>query len=559
MHEDDLLPSPSHIVGPTWQRLRSGGFDLPEASLGDAIVNWMFKYLVQPSGPRAGENFLVTDEQYRFLLWWYAVDPETGRFIYRNGLLRRLKGWGKDPLAAAMAFAELCGPVQFSHWDDNGNPVGKPKMSAWVQIAAVSQDQTRNTFTLFPAMSSKKLREEFGLEIHKTIIYSKAGGMIEAVTSSPLALEGKRPTFVIKNETQWWVETNSGIEMANIIEGNVTKGAYGTCRSLSICNAHRPGEESDAERDWEAYQKVASGEAANNFFLYDALEAPADTPVGELADLIEDPEAYAEGVKRLAAGLEVAKGDADWLDTDTIVASILDPKNEVTESRRKFLNQINAAEDAWIAPREWDVCYEMNLEPLREGDRITLGFDGSKSNDWTALVACRVEDGALFPIKIWDPSKYPNEEVPREDVDAVVRHTFSKYDVVAMRADVREFEAYVDAWGASFGRKLKQKATQKHPVAYDMRSNVKNFTLDCERFQDAVVERGLVHNGSKMLRRHILNAFRRPNNYGISISKATKDSSRKIDAAVCAVLAFGARQEFLMGKKNKGRKVAIYR
>lgn len=556
---ENLLPTPSHIVGPTWTRVASGGFYLPEKTLGDAVVNWMWKYVVQPTGPRAGENFLVTDEQYRFLLWWYAVDSHSGRFIYRNGLLRRLKGWGKDPLAAAMSLAELCGPVQFSHWDTNRNPVGKTKASAWIQIAAVSQDQTRNTFTLFPVMASKKLREEFGVDIHKTIIYSRAGGMIEAVTSSPLAMEGKRPTFVIKNETQWWIEANSGHEMANVISGNVVKGAYGGCRSLSICNAHRPGEESDAERDWDAYQAVMAGEAVDTGFLYDALEAPADTPVGELAELIEDDEAYEAALDRLRAGLEVCKGDAVWLDTDTIVDSILDVKNDVTESRRKFLNQINAAEDAWISPREWDRCHVPKIRPLEPRDKITLGFDGSKSQDWTALVACRIDDAAIFPIKVWNPEKYGGE-VPREDVNNTVEHTFSMYDVVAFRSDVREFEAYVDQWGAKYGKKLKLRATAKHPVGYDMRSNIKNFTMDCERFQDAVAEEELIHSGSHVLRRHILNAVRRPNNFGISISKATKDSSRKIDAAVCAVLAFGARNEYLMSKHgSQGKGAVVFR
>jgi hypothetical protein len=554
-----LLPAPSFIVGPTWQRLESGGFYLPEKTLGDGIVQWMFDYLIQPTGPRAGEPFLVTQEQFRFLLWWYAVDPHSGRFIYRNGLLRRLKGWGKDPLAAAMSLAELCGPVAFSHWDRDGNPVGKRKPAAWVQVAAVSQDQTRNTFTLFPAMASKKMREEFKMEIHKTRVDAFEGAcFIEAVTSSPLSLEGKRPTFVIKNETQWWVEANSGLLMANVIAGNVTKGAYGVCRSLSICNAHIPGLESDAEHDWEAYQKVQAGEAVDSGFLYDALEAPPDTPVGEIADLLEDEVAYQEALGKLRRGLLIARGDAEWLDVDIILASILDARNDVIESRRKFLNQINAAEDAWISPREWDRAYVPGLRPLQKGDRITLGFDGSKSQDWTALVACRVDDAAIFPIKVWDPEKYGGE-VPREDVNDTVDWAFNTYDVVAFRSDVREFEAYVDQWGAKYGRKLKIRATQKHPIGYDMRSNIKNFTLDCERFQDAVYELEICHAGSPVLKRHINNAVRRPNNFGISISKATKDSGRKIDAAVCAVLAFGARQEFLMNKNNKGKGVTILR
>ena len=74
------------------------------------------------------------------------------------------------------------------------------------------------------------------------------------------------------------------------------------------------------------------------------------------------------------------------------------------------------------------------------------------------------------------------------------------------------------------------------------------------------MEGEVVHNGSAALKRHVNNAIRRPNNFGISISKATKDSARKIDAAVCAVLAFGARNEFLMSKAgNRGKGVTVFR
>lgn len=563
MKTPELEPAPPHTIGPTWRRLKSGGFWLPEKSLGYGIVNWLYEYVKQPNGPAAGEPFIPTNEQFRFLLWWYAVD-ERGRFAYRNGVLRRLKGWGKDPLVAAMSLAELCGPVAFGGWDSNGQPIGVQRSAAWIQIAAVSQDQTRNTFSLFPAMVSQKLKETFSVETHRTLVYSEGGGIIEAVTSSPLAMEGKRPTFVVKNETQWWLETNSGHEMANVIAGNVDKAAYGSCRALSICNAHRPGEESDAEQDWDAYQAIEAGDALDNGLLYDALEAPADTPVSEIADYdpslgttdeerAELQHKRAELIDKLREGLNIARGDAIWLDLDNLVASILDIKNDVIESRRKFLNQINAAEDSWIAPREWDALSDPTLK-LAKRERITLGFDGSKGNDHTALVACRVEDGALFLIKAWNPERYDGN-IPREQVNQMVEHCFEKYDVVGFRADVREFESYIDQWAVKFGKKLKVKATPKHSVGFDMRGNTKVFTLDCEKFKDAVIERELNHNGDPKLRQYVLNAHSRFNTHGESISKATKDSSRKIDGAVCAVLAYGARQEFLM--KHNRRKGAV--
>jgi hypothetical protein len=43
----------------------------------------------------------------------------------------------------------------------------------------------------------------------------------------------------------------------------------------------------------------------------------------------------------------------------------------------------------------------------------------------------------------------------------------------------------------------------------------------------------------------------------VTIRKASKDSSKKIDAAVCGVLAFGARQEYLMSRKARSRRVSV--
>ena len=82
--------------------------------------------------------------------------------------------------------------------------------------------------------------------------------------------------------------------------------------------------------------------------------------------------------------------------------------------------------------------------------------------------------------------------------------------------------------------------------------------MDCERFLDSVLEHELSHDGNVVLRQHVLNARRHPTNFdAISIRKASKDSSKKIDAAVCAVLAFGGRQEFLMSKRSRSRRVAV--
>jgi len=546
---------PPHIEGPTWRRYTDGTWYLPEKSLAWGLVDWMVDYLRSPDGDGA---FWPTQEQMRWLLWFYAVD-DNGKYLYRQATLRRLKGAGKDVVAAVLALAELCGPVAFSHFDELGDPVGKPRFASWVQLAAVTQEQTKNTSALFPALITDKLKKEHRLEINKTIIYSGAGGRIESLTASPYAAEGNRPTFGVLNEGQWWFETNNGHDLAAVIQGNITKTGG---RLLSICNAHIPGEDSVAEQDYDAYQLVKSGHAVDTGILYDSLEAPAWTPISEIPPQDVDPEGYSQGLKKLREGLEIARGDATWLNIDSIVANILDVRTPVSESRRRFLNQINASEDSWIAPREWDACAATSEALLlKPGDKITLGFDGSVTGDWTALVACRIEDGFISLIKAWDPEKHPGKEIPRDDVDATVRGCFDTYDVVGMRADVRFWESYVDQWTRDFRRHLKINACPGKLLAFDMRGgNVKRVALDCEAFLDAVVDEQIMHDNDPTLRRHVLNAKRAPTNWGsVSIRKASKDSSRKIDAAVCAVLAYGSRRDYLTSKRGSrtGKAVII--
>lgn len=520
------------LLGPT---------GLPKQTLGWELLAWTADYLHQPDGDSAGGPWRFTPEQARFVLWWYAID-DTGRFVYRNGVLRRMKGWGKDPLGAVLCALELCAPVRFDGWNAAGEPVGRPVAAPWVITAAVSRDQTRNTMRLFPSLLSDTCVDEYGLDIHHEIIHKQGGGQIESVTSSPRALEGARASFSLINESHHWLANNDGHEMYKVIVRNAVKTRS---RHLQITNGHVPGEESVAEQAWEAYQKIQAGQARDSGMLYDSREAPPETD-------IHDEES-------LRQGLLAARGDATWLDVDGLIAEIHDIRNPLSVSRRFYLNQIVAAEDSWMAPHEWDRCW-VDAE-LRPGDRVTLGFDGSRSDDSTVLMACRIDDGVLFRLAAWEhPAQVKDWEVPREDVDAHVRAAFERYRVQAMYADIAYWESYVDSWVADFGRRAKLKASPRSAFAFDMRARIRDFGLGCENFLEAVLNQHVRHDGDPLLRQHVLNAKRRVTKYDhIGIGKATRDSKRKIDAAVTAVLAWMARQEIVKTRRVGARKVVFHR
>lgn len=150
---DFYLKVPEPVcIGPTWRqdpdwdgRNEATRYVLPEHTLGWQIAKWVGDNLLDDEG----NPFRLTPEQTRFLLWWYAVN-EHGRFVYRQGVLQRIKGWGKDPLGAVLIAIEFVGPCRFAGWATEdmpergvlrGDPVAKDNPRAWVQTAAVSLTQ----------------------------------------------------------------------------------------------------------------------------------------------------------------------------------------------------------------------------------------------------------------------------------------------------------------------------------------------------------------------------------------------------------------------------------
>lgn len=524
-------------------------------TLGYGIADWIEGYLLQPDGDTAGEPFVLTDEQLRFLLWYYAVD-DRGRFLYRRAVLRRAKGWGKSPFLAALCLAELLGPVRFSHVDEEtGEAVGQPHPSPWVVIAGVSETQTENTMAAIRAMSEDSaLVEDYGLDIGLTRILTP-NGKLHPITASSSTQEGARPSFAVMDETHHWTKSNGGWALAKVIRRNLAKSRDGSARSIETTNAHEPGAESVAEGSFKAWRAQVEGRARDSGLLYDVREAP---PLESLAD---------EALLREA--LLAAYGDATWLDLDRLVGEVYDPDTPPEEARRFYLNQIVAAADAWITPVELEPNKEKGkaAAPLAPGTRVTLGFDGSLTDDSTVLLALRVSDGAPFILGAWEKPEGPKGEGWRVDKSAVrglVDHAFATYDVGAFFSDVAYWETDVDAWRDAYGESLAVKATPSHAVAWDMRGHQADTVRAVEALHRSLTDREVPlvphvlpdgRDGLEILLRHVQNARRRPNRWGISFGKDTRESPHKVDALAAWTLARLARTR-LLGTPEKPKKRA---
>lgn len=506
--------------------------------MGPLVFEWCQEYVRQPDGPDAGERWQFTPEQIRFLHFLYAVD-DRGRFLWSRSVLRRAKGWGKSPLMAALALAELCGPVRFDGFNSIGEPVGVPASLPWVQIAGVSEKQTNNTMSMVLAMVAESpIIDDYGLDPGLTRVFSAGGGKLEPITASASTAEGARPTFCVLDETHHWVQANGGHKLAEVIRRNLGKSRDGAARSVETTNAHEMGIESVAERSYDAWQTQLAGRTARATILYDSREAPAGI------DLAEEPE--------LMAALAATYGDSTWVDLERVRDEVYDPGTPPSEARRFYLNQMSVADDAWLSPLEWDQQALPEQSPA-DGDQITLGFDGSKSDDHSALIGSLVDVDHVFEIKVWEPDKTTGE-VDRADIDREVRRAFERYDVVGFLSDLHPWESYVDRWAEELGSGLCVRSTTRQPIAFDMRSRQAEFTAACESFHDAIVEEQLTHCGSTRFRQHAHNARMAANRWGITVRKEHRESARKIDAVPAAVLARLARQQYLALPASRRRR-----
>jgi hypothetical protein len=561
-------------IGPTWQY--ENGWRLPAVTLGWRNLAWAGLHL---SAPKGGP-WVYTLEQARFILWHDALDPETGEFLYPFQVLQRLKGWGKDPLAVAASTTHICSEdAMFSEWDGDV-PVGQQIPNPYVQIVGVAQDQIkRNTMTLFPALVPPETRAKYGIQPGKLDVWARGDiAHIEAMTSSTMAIEGPRPTLVIRNETQNWKESNGGHDLAGAIEGNLAKSADGLARQLDICNAYRPGEDSVGQREREAFEKTVGVRCKAHADSVDWPECmdcqpPTAADFGQLYDSLEAPPEAPLTLDAAPSVVESIRGDSHWLNLKRILNSIKNPSNSPSESRRKWYNQITAAEDAWADPRDIDAGARADV--LDKGDSVVLFGDGSKSDDATGLVACRISDGLCQVLHVQQPKK--GRIVDRDAVDHAVVQAFARFKVVAFyfdpshakdddaEGDNRFWWPLVDEWSRRYGRRLKchpvKTGTRTHAVAFDMstEANQKLFVEACDQTLGELegqhadgAPKLVIFSRSSALIEHLRNAKRAPGKYGVSMRKENRESARKIDLAVCLVGARMVRRIYLLSLKRAG-------
>lgn len=498
-------------------------------TLGQVAIDWIEGTLRLPDGPRRGEPVQLYEEQQKHLLRRYRLDPDApgdlgnDAFVHGGSMLVRGQKWGKDPLLAMVSLFHAYGPCDFAGWDVDGEPVGMPAATPWVAIAATNDDQTNNTWLpLLEMVKTSDLALLPGGAVFDTYIRLPCGNPIEVLTTTAWGRMGGRFTHVSLTETGLLIGDGrrGGLTFARTLKRNVG-GMNGMW--MAATNTWDPTERSDAQLTYEAHDPHV---------FVDIRLARRSVPLGDERALREEL-AHVYGDSLASRGGHVSM--------QRLLRECRNKANGESEVRRFYLCEIVAGRHDAVDPAVWDA--RERESDLRTGQKVALGFDGSRARDATALVACRLEDGRLFKLGCWLPEEHKGHKIPRELVHDSVAAAFEAYDVAYLFADPYLWQDALDTWQGKWEGRV-----------VDFPTNVETrMDAALERFLTGLRDGELTHEGDEELTEHakataLAKGKRKPAREDavgqlseFYLKPVKKREGMRIDLFVAAVLAYAAR------------------
>lgn len=389
--------------------------------------------------------------------------------------------------------------------------MGRVREQSLIGLMATAEDQVDNVYGPLqqfvrggPLDDIVKVREGF--------MRLPNDGRIDVMTAAAKSKLGKPLTFALGDE--------SGLYAGNTLKAWQTtrRGVSGTQgRTLELTNPWDPMENSAAQ--------IAFESRAKDIFRY-YRKPPADLSYGNKVD-------------RHKIHVYVYS-ESPWVnvrDIDAEAAELVE--TDPTQAERFFGNRLVQGLGSFMPEELWD-----KTEAPREvapGAAITLGFDGSRSGDWTALRAETIDGYRFTPIygpndrpTQWNPAEWPHGRIPRSEVDAAVHEMFARYDVHRMYVDPFHWETQADEWASEFGEEVvtlwfTNRATQMYAALV--------------RYIEDTAEGVTSHDGDPSARAHAMNARKRAktiSGIGDAYLLGKPSEHQKIDILMADVLAHEA-------------------
>lgn len=444
----------------------------------------------------AGEPIKLRAWQEQLLTETLELD-EHGLFKKRTALWGLGRKNGKSALITGLGLWFLF----------NGDEGGE------VYSCAAEKEQARITFGDARKIIEREPELAAMCNIYRDVIELPATGSVWRVLSAEAySKEGLNASAVIFDE----VHALQDRKMWDVMQLSMASRRQPMMLAATTCGvkSDSTGQDSTAYQLYQYGQKVAREEIDDPTFYMAWWEAPL------------------EADHRLESSWIAANPGYGDLNSKADFESMVKRTPEA-EFRTKRCNQWVSSQNAWLPSGLWGTLSAQVDVPF-DAD-IVLGVDGSFSGDATVIVAVTVpkskdEKAHVFLVKAWEkqPTDQDDWRVDTLDVERTIMEFCQKF----LRVKEIAFDPF--RWQRTMAVLMESGL----PIVEWPSTSVRRMIPATQKVFDAVTEGTLTHDGNPVLARHLDNCMLKIDNLGARIVKESRNSSRRIDAAVAFVIAY---------------------
>lgn len=530
----------------------------PLHTLGFVVTDWIEAHCRVPGGVYEGEPLTFNGWQLFCTVNHYRVKPGAiadprrllAPFHYRRSIVVGPQKCGKSPWGAGMLLAEAVGPTTFIGWavegdeyrcEDHGcgcgwvyvyqpgEAMGAPRRKSMLGLLAYAESQTQNVYEPLQTMIHSGPLREF-VHVREGFIRLPNRGKIIPLSAAAKSKLGQPLTGGLGDESGLYTARNKVLDTWQTMRRGI---AAMQGRTIELTNPWDPMENSAAQQAFESRQ-------ADIFRYY--RKPPVDL-------------SYKNKRDRHKIHVHVY-ADSPWVDPETIDAEAAElVETDPTQAERFFGNRLVQGLGSYMPEKVWDASKDADRVVL-PGERIALGFDGSRSGDWTTLRAETADGHRFTPTygpdsrpTFWNPDEWGGR-IPRGEVSAAVAEVFERYRVARMYVDPRHWETQADQWATEHG----------DDVVVTWPTNQIGRMFDAlVRFLEDSAEKVTTHDGDPTMKLHAL-AARKVAKPGDKYILGKPAETQKIDLLMADVLAHEAAADMRAeGWADKDNRVIIFR
>lgn len=458
-------------------------------------------------GDSYGEPFRLRPDQKLVIYQWFEYEADAnGEFVrwrYDELFLECATGYGKTELVAALALAELFGPLA----PETPN----------VPVAAAAYEQADELLGRARQIVQHKdcaLRpyaEALEVEIQR----KGQPGSIKRIAAVAGTNEGGVPSLFLADEIHQW--TGRKERLYTVVRKSLRKRRDGRIICLST-----PGEDLDSLAG--RLHKVGRDGKHERFLHVWITCDDALLPEINKDDADEvDPEILRTAIRQANP----------WKDVEAVEDLVRDfpTMPRYTFCRYHLAKWVRVPKESWLKdqPGKWEACSGAGRfdEPEVKSPTV-LAWDMSLNRDTTSVSAAQVRaDGQVVTrTRIFKPEDFEGGRIDYETVKQHIRSWLLDLGATEVDYDPRLLEK----WG--------QELEDDGMPMVQFPQSPERMSPACQTMYDLIVAGALEHPNDPEVNEHVMNAVKRPTDRGWSLSKRL--SGGPIDGCISQAMAISA-------------------